>query len=754
MKTVPRSPTYGQIRSTAVACAALIGLLASSCETARAEELRRKPLSIGTAARLESVAELRISPNGERFAATYRSYGSSGDEISMIRLHEVESGATAQFIERADSTGTETMIPRWSPAGDRLAYVRTEGGDYTLWVYDLSSDRHHEIVPAIASGWASVRHPPTWAPAWAPDGGALAFLGPCSSSQEAAAGAAMQTAVRVLRTEGSPAVQRRNMHYAFTRSQLEIYRFGGSREVISRDCGVSRFAFSPDGRRLAYLVFRGGAPIGGEHLFDIHVYDRGPRTSQRIGTDAPIHAGDTLVWSPDGAYIAYATRSIYAETRASEEIWIVDVQSGRQRRLSDAHRAAFTHVGKSPVWLRDGRALLDIDAQGRLWHMRLEGRSRTLGPPDVQFKRIVFVDDARAVVVCAQRGSSGTTLSTVSLSDGSVRHLFSDPGRLQSDPSVSRAPRYALFSLERHDDPGGIHILDPTSGETRRILHVAPGVNRLSLGTSRMIEWKALDGTPVRGALLLPPGGISRGRLPLVVWVYGGFRGSERAEAFGLWDRRTFNMQILATRGFAVLFPDTVARVGSPAEDIHRSVMRAVEAVIAAGFADPQRIAIMGHSYGSFSTLSVITRTNRFKAAIISAVGESNLFAAYVGGMTPDGHGGNIATFEAGQKRMGGSPWEYPDRYTENSSFFRLDQVTTPLLMIHGAEDTLPTSGPDGLFVALRRLGKPVEYRLYADEGHTLARPENIVDFWNAAISFLAKNLRLRFDSYGMLESP
>jgi dipeptidyl aminopeptidase/acylaminoacyl peptidase len=100
---------------------------------------------------------------------------------------------------------------------------------------------------------------------------------------------------------------------------------------------------------------------------------------------------------------------------------------------------------------------------------------------------------------------------------------------------------------------------------------------------------------------------------------------------------------------------------------------------------------------------------------------------------------------EGGQGMMGGTLWQYPERYIENSPIMYLDRVRTPLLIIHGEQDdavVVPLA--DQVFVGLRRLGREVEYRRYANEGHVVSRRENHIDYWNAVIRWFDTHVKNR----------
>lgn len=185
-------------------------------------------------------------------------------------------------------------------------------------------------------------------------------------------------------------------------------------------------------------------------------------------------------------------------------------------------------------------------------------------------------------------------------------------------------------------------------------------------------------------------------------------------------------------------------------KDLLHTVMPGVNKAIELGIADPDLLAVMGQSYGSYCVLALITQTNRFKAAVATAVVDANLTSSYLF-VNRDGTAGSLGYFEEGQGGMGGTLWQYRDRFIENSPLFYFDRVQTPLLMGHGTKDSTPLSYPDHIFVALRRLGKEVEYRQYEGEDHVISRKANVIDFWQRRLDFLAEHLDLVLNEKGAI---
>jgi dipeptidyl aminopeptidase/acylaminoacyl peptidase len=148
---------------------------------------------------------------------------------------------------------------------------------------------------------------------------------------------------------------------------------------------------------------------------------------------------------------------------------------------------------------------------------------------------------------------------------------------------------------------------------------------------------------------------------------------------------------------------------------------------------------VFGHSYGGYSALSLVTNTNRFRAAVMSG-GFADLFAFY--GEVQDSGLDAWTTWVENDAQMGGPPWLYRDRYVENSPIFHLDRVRTPLLILHGADDpSVRAFYGMQVFSYLRRLGQEVEVRRYRGEGHVVQARDNIADYWTSVLRWFETHL-------------
>jgi len=262
-----------------------------------------------------------------------------------------------------------------------------------------------------------------------------------------------------------------------------------------------------------------------------------------------------------------------------------------------------------------------------------------------------------------------------------------------------------------------------------------------------LAQAKAVTETTARGPIshwLYRPAGA--GAAPLVVIPYPGLdHGAPPAAGSGLMLATMTSAQVLVGAGYAVLMPSLPPLPG-PADPaaITAQVDRAVDAAIAAGGIDAHRIAVWGHSFGGYATLAIATQSGRYRAYVASASatdmatawGRFSLTQAALpaAGLSLAGAG----WAENGQARLAAPPWTDPQAYLAASPLYAADRISGPVLLIHGATDTLPVGQAQAMFIALQRQGKDVQLVIYFGEGHVFASPGNIRDLYDRVLAFLA----------------
>jgi dipeptidyl aminopeptidase/acylaminoacyl peptidase len=240
----------------------------------------------------------------------------------------------------------------------------------------------------------------------------------------------------------------------------------------------------------------------------------------------------------------------------------------------------------------------------------------------------------------------------------------------------------------------------------------------VTFGATRLIRYDTPAG--VRRATLLLPAGYRGGvRYPLVVYPYPVDRRSNDVNVFGVTGPGVANMQLLATRGFAVLAPDVAPFDWTDQmRQLAAIILPGVDRVIAMGVADSARLGIMGHSWGGYTALVLIAQSPRFGAAVMrGGFGDE---VAMTGALQ---EGGFAYGTMLNETTYGGTLWERPETYRRNSPIHLLDRVRTPLLIIHGERDTtVPVYLAEQLFAGLQRLARAVELARYANENHSEAQ--------------------------------
>jgi hypothetical protein len=259
-------------------------------------------------------------------------------------------------------------------------------------------------------------------------------------------------------------------------------------------------------------------------------------------------------------------------------------------------------------------------------------------------------------------------------------------------------------------------------------------------GNVELVKWLNSDGVPMEGLLYTPEGFDRTKQYPMLTYFYeqlsDGLHNYTRPAG-----RNTINPIVYTSLGYLVFMPNIHYTPGYPGPSSVKSIVPGVQSLIAAGFVDPKRIGISGQSWGGYQTAYIITQTNLFAAAVPNAT-VVNMTSAYGGIRWESGVERAIVNYEQGQSRIGGSLWEYPERYIENSPLFFLDRVQTPVLfMANDADGAVPWYQGIEFFVAMRRLGKEAYMLNYNGDAHNPRKYANQKDIDRRMQEFFAHHL-------------
>lgn len=235
-----------------------------------------------------------------------------------------------------------------------------------------------------------------------------------------------------------------------------------------------------------------------------------------------------------------------------------------------------------------------------------------------------------------------------------------------------------------------------------------------------LVEWTSFTGETLKGLLYKPENLKPDHKYPMLVYFYERNSETMHAHVYPKPSHSTINKSFYASNGYLVFVPDITYENGTPGQSAYNAIVSGTQYLINNySFVDRKNIGLQGQSWGGYQTAWLITHTNMYAAAMAGAT-VSNMTSAY-GGIRWGSGMSRMFQYEHTQSRMGGTLWEKPLAYLENSPVFYAPQVHTPLLMMHNDKDgSVPWYQGIEMFVALRRLDKPVWLLNYNGEDHNL----------------------------------
>ncbi|SHJ17561.1 Dipeptidyl aminopeptidase/acylaminoacyl peptidase [Tangfeifania diversioriginum] len=256
--------------------------------------------------------------------------------------------------------------------------------------------------------------------------------------------------------------------------------------------------------------------------------------------------------------------------------------------------------------------------------------------------------------------------------------------------------------------------------EAEKISNANPQQDDFIWTTAELVEWNSLTGEQLNGILYKPENFNPNKKYPLMVYFYERnaenlFRHQHPAPS-----RSTINKTFYASNGYMVFVPDITYKVGYPGQSAYNAIVSGTQYLINEfPYIDEKNIGLQGQSWGGYQTAYLITQTDLYAAAMAGAP-VSNMTSAY-GGIRWGSGMSRMFQYEHTQSRIGGTLWEKPLHYIENSPLFYAPKVNTPLLMMHNDDDgAVPWYQGIEFFVALRRLNKPSWLLTYNGEPHNL----------------------------------
>jgi len=468
-----------------------------------------------------------------------------------------------------------------------------------------------------------------------------------------------------------------------TTNQMEVLKIGESKpRVLLEKYERRRILWSRDNTQFAYT--------DKADLYVMHISDHEPRCltkdqdkpeaepkkgeASKDGEDKKKQTFEPLHFSPDSSRLFCSStppspdeKNVPGSPSQPLQYWLIDVKSGKKELVFEF---------KEDPEKRPSLSLIDWSADGNFLYFSTTAQDRW-------DRGLVRFD-------LDKRGFQDLIRSD---------HLY---GRW----TMAENGRLFVFTDSDGNLPEDWYAAGPDFQDIRRLTDLNPWLKSKALARSELISYRDADGKELRGVLYYPADYDKSKKYPLITEVYekffdNGFNG---------------NFNIFASAGYAILRPSVNFITGYPGEAWAKGALGAVNKAIEMGVADPDKLGIQGTSYGGYATVLLITQTDRFKAAINNS-GKVNMVSFYT--QSPRLGVRNTHAPEKSQDRLGGTLWEYPERFLAHSSILAADRIKTPLLCITGDQDpNVEALQSQEIFYALRRLGKKAVWLRYHRGAH------------------------------------
>ena len=632
------------------------------------------PLSFEQVVSWQRPGEAQISPDGSHIAFTLKPVSKAEEHATgsiWLVPFAAEDGEARQF------TGGQWLdeAPRWSPDGAKLAFLsdRAERGKSSLYVMPIDGGEAQRIFDQQGE---------LVSPSWSPDGRFLAVLFTETETEEEKKRKEERDDARVWDTG-----------YKYRRLWIVDATSYEAKAISPERRHIQTYCWSPDSANLAINTMATPRIDDGFHPTEVSVIARDGGESTPVLT--PPWAIASLTWSPDGASLAY--RAPAGRVVHPDYVYMIPVAGGEPRCLTPDFEGTieFLRAGASSdlyfvAYEGVNSAIYRLDWSGRRTRLTANGAQGRISPP------LTSSRDGRRLAMIREDATHAPNIWAGSVDDIS-QLIFKQRTTLNQD------------------------------------------LEGAALGQGEIVRWTSDPGVEVEGVLIKPHGYVEGQRYPFVVQVHGGptwLWSNQFAATWHDW------AQTLAGRGYVVLMPNPRGSTGRGPEysnaifgDVgggeYRDMMTGVDAMIARGIADPERLGIGGWSWGGYMTAWTVTQTDRFKAAVMGA-GLPNMISDNGLGDIPSA---NLSYFES-------TPYDDPQPYFERSAIRYICNAATPTLILHGEADerVSPAQGRE-MYIALRTLGVETQFVTYPREGHSFTERKHQLDLITRVVDWFDRFL-------------
>ncbi|MCH7782859.1 S9 family peptidase [candidate division KSB1 bacterium] len=483
----------------------------------------------------------------------------------------------------------------------------------------------------------------------------------------------------------------------------------------------------------------------GRSYVDMYIIDVASGDKTKIKEKIQYNFGS----SPGGKYLLYLEK---------DDFWTYNIQTKTHTNITSKIRTSFINkeydhpVEQKPAfgragWTEDDNAVLLYDKYD-IWQVPMDGNKATNltnGEKDKIRHRYVsldrdeeFIDILKPYYVSTYGEWSKNSGYSVVTGGDDVSSLVWQDNNVGRLIKAEKAEVFAYVAQDFDDSPDYFTVTGDWA-ETRQVSETNPFQKDYAWGRSELIEYKNSQGRNLQGALYYPAGYEEGKSYPMIVYIYE-FLSQNVHRYVTPSERSTYNTSVFTSKGYFVLQPDIVFKIRAPGRSSISTIESAVKKVLKTGMIDPERLGLMGHSWGGYQTAFGVTQTDIFAAGVAGAP-LTNFFSMYGSvfwnsGVPETGH------FETGQERMDVPFWEDVDAYIKNSPVFSVENLNTPLLMEFGDKDG-SVDWHQGLeyYNAARRAGKDLVMLVYPGENHSVRKKANQIDYHHRILEWFGHYL-------------
>lgn len=609
--------------------------------------------------KLKAVGTPRVSPDGKRILYTVSEPVTTPDKsefVSQIWMANVDTKKSVQ-ITFGEKSSTN---PRWSPDGNWIAFTSNrKDNKNNLYLLSLNGGEAEPLTDVkTAVGNFD----------WSPDSRSIAFT------------------MTDAKTEEEEKNDKAKNDFRWVDENLKMARLyvlaiqkdaNGKREPRKLSTGnytVTGFDWSNDGSRIVFNHAK--TPVANDWTSsDVSIIEVATAKVTPLAASPAAEMGP--VYSPDGKSVAMIVSDNPPRWAQSGVIQVFSVSGGQPKSMAASFDGQPDVVG----WSADGKRIYFSEAKG-----------------------------------------TGTRLYSLDIAANRIEEIKTDAG-VYSGMDLNQSATTFGFVRQTAEAPGEVYVASVSNFAPIQITKANADIKMPPLGRTEVISWKSKDGKEIEGLLTYPVGYQTGQRVPLILNIHGGPAGVFLQTFIG--GRGVYPLATFASRGYAILRPNPRGSSGYGTEfrranlqdwgfGDYQDLMTGVDRVIEMGVADPERLGVMGWSYGGFMTSWIVTQTQRFKAASAGAP-VTNLMSfngtADIPAFIPDYFGGQF--------------WEIMDRYQKHSPMFNVKGVSTPTMIQHGEADVrVPIAQGYEFYNALKVKGVPTRMLVLPRQPHGPTEPK------------------------------